>query len=259
MFRLSSRFYAPLQRNVAPAAYDKYTRRNTEGPVAEVEDAMVSAGVPQSRVGRLVQRASSRVRSFRIPRRVSGGMGQGAEVFFGSGQATYNAITAAQNRVIALQDEIATIGKEIWDNAIYGSPSVIEDAGWAPVDNFTYDKMMAFWRPQFSRLLVIGGREPSQSDMNEVNNNAVGTDKLIALVKTLVPAAVAAQAAASRKAVEQRLTAAGPLNSPGAVARQTVIDEIEKKLKTGVSTVIIIAAAAAIVAAGAYAYAMGRK
>jgi len=249
----------PLQRNVAPAAYDQYTRRNTEGPVAEVENVMVSAGVPQSRVGRMVQRASSRVRTFRVPRRFSAGMGAGAEVFFGSGQSVYNAITAAQNRVIALQDELATIGKEAWDGAISGAPSVIEDAGWAPFDNFTYDKMMSFWRPQFSRLLVINGKEPSQSNLNEVNANAVGTDKLIALVKTLLPATLAAQAAASRKSVEQRLTAAGPLNSPGDVARQTVIDEVAKKFETGVSTIVMIAAAAAVVAAGAYFYAMGRK
>lgn len=184
--------------------------------------------------------------------------GMGAGEFFGPGQAYYNALTAAQNKAIAMQAEIAGIGEEVWDQTMRDNDYRFAAEGWTPVSDYTFKKMMAFWISNVNRLLTTKSYTPPDAVIQDVNKLAVGTEKMIGIVKDLIPAPLAAQAAAERKEVEQKLAAAGPLVSPGDTARKTLVDELTRRTSSLFTFGAIGVAAAAAIAFGLY-MAFGRK
>lgn len=216
---------------------------------------LIARGIPAGRARAVVVRAFARARAKRPRRNLSGaGMGD----VLGPGQAYYNKLTQAQNRSVAIQAEIAGIGKDAWNAAMQGSPSTFTTQGWAPISDYDYDRMMSFWLAQTKRLLTTASKVPLEADINDVNFLAGGTEKMIGLVKGLVPAAVAQAAEADRRDVERQLAEAGPLQSPGDTFRNTIVTDLSEKFSKGINFGIVGAVAAAAIALGLYA-AFGRR
>lgn len=187
-----------------------------------------------------------------------GGVGQSAwDIFTGKPQSYYTLLNTVQNRVIGIQAEMAQIGKDAWDNALWSNLSEVSNAGWDPVENYLFDPMMAWWNGNYKKLERSPSVEPEEATINEVNRLAGGTDKLIAFVKGLLPKEVADAATAYRKEAIDKVDNYS-LTSPGDTARKIVIDEINKKIGGGMTQLVIIAAIVAAAAAGAYAF-FGRR
>jgi len=179
---------------------------------------------PQQALG-LVARGVARRRRVGWQRRFTTAAGLGED------QAYYGLVTQAQNKAVAIMSEMSGIGKEAWDAALKGNPSQVQAAGWVPVENYLYDPMMSWWSGNFKKCIVTASLKPPQADLQEVLRLGTGSDKLIAFVKTLPPVAgeVAAKAEADRAETQEMLNRMGVLKSPEDVARQTFMDEIEKK------------------------------
>lgn len=211
-------------------------------------------GLPHGRALGIVRRAVTRLGC--APARPAAGLGAGE--LFGPGQAYFNDLTKAQNHAIALQAEIAGIGEDVWNQTMRDNDYRFAAEGWSPVSDYTYQKMMAFWIHQVNRLMTTKSHNPPEADIQDVNRLAVGTEKMIQIVKDLIPAPLAAQAASERKEVEQALSSAGPLKSPGDVARKTLVDELTRRASGLLAFGAIGIAAAAALALGLY-LAFGRK
>ena len=169
--------------------------------------------------------------------------------------ADFARLNAAQNHAIAVQAEISGIGKDAWDSEILEQADSVERGGWSPADNYTYDKMMAFWLAQTQRLLVYGTawleKRPSNEDVAEVERFAAGTDKLIALVKGFLPTETRAQAESDRRSAEVALSGS-PMKSPDDEGAAAFKEEVLKRANSLASGGLgVVATAAAVLAAAA--------
>jgi hypothetical protein len=246
--------------------YMKTIRRPAAHAVQGVVNDLIISGRSRPHALRIATLAFNRVRSYAPSNLWTGwirpggslaGMGQGIEVLAGKSQSYYDLLDGVQNRVIGLQAEMAQIGQEAWDNALWSNTGEVASAGYEPIDNYLFSPMMSWWGGNYKKLIITPSVEPTEATINEVNRLAAGTDKLIAFVKTLLPREVADAATAYRKEAIDKVDNY-KLTSPGDVARKVVMDEIKDKLGGGMTTIIIVAIAAAAAAAGAFAF-FGRR
>lgn len=175
------------------------------------------------------------------------GMGDSwTEAFFGKPQSFYNALSAAENHAVAIQAEISGIGKDAWDAAL--QTSRLAEAGWVPFDTYSYDAMMKFWLENTRRLNVKRTPRPEQADINEVNKLATGTEKLIALIKEMVPAADRAKGEADRVETQKILAGIGPMTSPSDVGKQSLKEDLVKGASGLLGAGLLTTAVAAVIA-----------
>lgn len=247
--------------------YMKVIRRPAAQAVQGVVNDLVISGRSRPRAVRIATMAFNRVRSYAPSNLWTGwirpggslaGMGQSIwDIATGKGQSYYDLLDRVQNRAIGIQAEMAQIGEEAWDNALWSNTGEVSSAGWDPIENYLFAPMLAWWKENYKKIARSTSFEPTEAAINEVDRLAAGTDKLLVFVKSLLPKEVADAATAYRKEAIDKVDNY-KLTSATDVAYKVVQDEINKKLDTGMTTIIIVAIAAAAAAAGAFAL-FGRR
>jgi len=205
-------------------------------------DALVARGVPPSQAHCMVIRAVLRVKHRGVRQGPYGSAGLGQYV---TSTAEFNLLNKVQNHAIALQAEISGIGAMAWDSAIVENSAAFERAGWKPYEDYFHDKMMTFWLANIKSILVTPGQRPTVAQVNEVERSAGGTEKLIALVKSFIPAAAKVEGEQFRAQTEKGLEKSR-LESPEVAASAAFKEELIAGAKglLGVGTAITISAIA---------------
>lgn len=205
-----------------------------------IKRRLIRLGIPRNRAEAMVDRAISKLR---VHRRFYG-MGD----LFGPGQEYYSHLSNAQHRAVAIQSEIAAIGKDAWNGVQQQHPTDFTSQGWSPISDYDYDHMMSFWLAQAKRLITTASKIPSQADINDVIYLSGGTQKMINIVKGYLPDEVVGQVEAERAETEEKLGQM-KLKSPADAAMNTFMDDIKGKFAIGGIGIAIAGTVAAGIAA----------